>query len=92
MQLYVQAPVKGTLKESRSTLKLTLFSTILCAHLSRLSSSPDTLLTDFAPEAFDKEDLPSSVFTDSGRLKPVVPMEYKTHMKGFNPTTLNSQP
>ena len=51
---------------------LTQFSTMLWAHFSRLSSSPDILLTDFAPEAFDKEDLPS-VLTESGRLKPVVP-------------------
>ena len=52
---------------------LTLFSTILCAHFSKLSSSPDILLTGLAPEAFDKEDLPSRVFTESGRLNPVVP-------------------
>lgn len=53
--------------------QLTLFSTILWAHFSKLSSSPDILLTGLAPEAFDKDDLPSRVFTESGRLNPVVP-------------------
>ena len=59
-------------------MALTLFSKMLWAHFSRLSSSPDILLTDFAPEAFDKEDLPR-LFTESGRLNPVVPMKIKVY-------------
>ena len=46
---------------------------MLWTHLSKLSSSPVILLADFAPDAFDSDDLPSSVLPDNGLLKPVVP-------------------
>ena len=59
-------------------MPLTQFSTMLCTHLSKLSSSPVILLTDFAPDAFDSDDLPSSVLPDNGLLKPVVPDRFKT--------------
>ena len=36
------------------------------------------MLADFAPDAFDSDDLPSSVLPDNGLLKPVVPEKFKT--------------
>ena len=49
---------------------------MLWTHRSKLSSSPVILLTDFAPDAFDSDDLPSRVLPDNGLLKPVVPEKF----------------
>ena len=53
---------------------------MLWTHLSKLSSSPVILLADFAPDAFDSDDLPSSVLPDNGLLKPVVPEKFTTNV------------